>query len=93
MGIECDFWSVVFYESEDWVIRIAADVKRKCLDEDGKTSLSISDLCLIKNIDLFKELLQGDVNMETAEQCFEDPEDRDEEKFRLVNEKLKHKDN
>ena len=89
VGIESDFWREVFSEGEDWDIRIAAEVKRKRLDENGKTSLSISDLCLIQNLDLFQELLQGDVNMDTVEQCLEVlEEDGVTEKIQLINQKL-----
>lgn len=71
LGTENDFWCEVFSDGADWDIRIAAEVKRQRLGEDGKTMLSISDLCLIKNIDLFEELLQGEVNMDTVSQCME----------------------
>ena len=88
-GVEKDFWCETFYGSSDWEIRIAADIKRVHIDNDGKTLLSISDLCLIQNIDLFEELLQGNVNMSTAEQCIEYLEYEGQiQKIRLINQKL-----
>ncbi len=89
IGTENDFWCEVFYESEDWDIKIAAEVKRKHRDENGKTSLNISDLCLIRNFELFSELLQGEVDMDPVEQCLEALQDEgDTKKIQLISRKL-----
>lgn len=70
--VELDFWCETFYESSDWEIIIAADVRRKNRNSDGNSCLTIWHLTLIKNIALFEELLKSEVNMDDVDGCIEE---------------------
>lgn len=72
--VELDFWCESFFESEDWEIRIAADVRRKQRGPDGYTKLTIGHLILIQNMALFEELLLDEVDMRNAEECIQELE-------------------
>lgn len=87
--VELDFWCETFFDSEDWEIRIAADVRRKQRDPSGYTKLTIGHLILIKNIAVFEELLLEEVDMRNAEECIEELEYEIKESQQTMNNRQK----
>ena len=83
--MEGDFWREVFYDSDDWVIRIIASVRKP---------LIIHDVFLIQSNLLFQEVLNNyNVNMDGVECVFENLLDdcgpEDTRKIKLILKKLK----
>ena len=87
--VESDFWRECFYESEDKFIPIIVEAKARY------NQLSIHDVQLIQNMNLFKQALnRSDIEMDDYEavlECLEEDLPDTSEKINLIKQKVDNK--
>ena len=82
--VESGFWREVYSESKDWEINIIIKVREK------KNMLTIHDVCLIQNIDIFTDVIKNkNVDMYDSDACIIMLEEYNEiDKIKLIEQKI-----